>query len=49
MQSGKGVMKARMSLRVRLVIVAIAAVFAVLITAAVGLYGMVSSNQGLET
>ncbi len=42
-------MKARMSLRVRLVIVAIAAVFAVLITAAVGLYGMVSSNQGLET
>jgi methyl-accepting chemotaxis protein len=41
-------MNARMSLRTRLLIAGIAAVAAIVVTAAVGLFGMMRSNEGLE-
>ena len=41
-------MKRQMSLRTRLLFAGIAAVFAILVTAGVGLYGMTRSNAGLD-
>ncbi|WP_374376269.1 methyl-accepting chemotaxis protein [Dongia sp.] len=41
-------MNTRMSLRTRLLIAGIAAVAAIVVTAAVGLFGMMRSNEGLE-